>query len=64
MYSRYSALVGTMALSFQVLVLEPWHVRISKEVSELKELCRTITDDRHNVGHDRVGGPSKTATRW
>ena len=37
MYSRYSALVGTLALSFQVLVLEPWHKQISDEIRELKE---------------------------
>ena len=43
MYARYSALVGTMALSFQVLVLEPWHQQIS---SELKELiaCRSSNE--------------------
>jgi hypothetical protein len=38
MYSRYSALVGTLALSFQVLVLEPWHKQISNEIRELKEI--------------------------
>ena len=38
MYSRYSAVIGTMALSFQVLVLEPWHKQISKEIKELKNL--------------------------
>jgi hypothetical protein len=37
MYSRYSALVGTLALSFQILVLEPWHQQISNEIKELKE---------------------------
>jgi hypothetical protein len=37
MYSRYSAVIGTMALSFQVLVLEPWHKEISREIRELKE---------------------------
>jgi hypothetical protein len=26
-----------MALSFQVLVLEPWHQQISNEIRELKE---------------------------
>ena len=38
MYSRYSALVGTLALSFQVLVLEPWHQQISNEINELKKI--------------------------
>jgi hypothetical protein len=37
MYSRYSAFVGTLALSFQVLVLEPWHQQISNEIKELKK---------------------------
>lgn len=37
MYARYSAVIGTMALSFQVLVLEPWHKEISREIRELKE---------------------------
>jgi hypothetical protein len=33
----YAAVVSTMALSFQVFVLEPWHERISDELRELKE---------------------------
>lgn len=33
-----AAVVSTMALSFQVLVLEPWHQRISNELRELKEM--------------------------
>lgn len=37
MYARYSALIGTLALSFQVLVLEPWHKQISDEIRELKK---------------------------
>jgi hypothetical protein len=40
MYSRYSAVIGTMALSFQVLVLEPWHKQISNEIKELKKLIK------------------------
>lgn len=40
MYSRYSAIIGTMALSFQVLVLEPWHKQISNEIKELKKLIK------------------------
>jgi len=38
MYGKYAAVVSTMALSFQVLVLEPWHGEISKEICELKEM--------------------------
>ena len=38
MSGRYAAVVSTIALSFQVLVLEPWHHQISKEIQELKEL--------------------------
>jgi hypothetical protein len=34
----YAAVVSTMALSFQVLVLEPWHQQISNEIRELKEM--------------------------
>jgi hypothetical protein len=37
MYARYSAFIGTMALSFQVLVLEPWHKQISDEIKELRD---------------------------
>jgi len=37
MYARYSAIVSTMALSFQVLVLEPWHQQISNEIQELRK---------------------------
>jgi hypothetical protein len=40
MYSRYSAIIGTMALSFQVLVLEPWHKQISNEIKEMKNLIK------------------------
>lgn len=40
MYARYSAFIGTMAFSFQVLVLEPWHKQISKEIKELKDLLK------------------------
>jgi hypothetical protein len=40
MYARYSAFIGTMALSFQVLVLEPWHKQISDEIKELKDLLK------------------------
>lgn len=42
MYARYSAVVGTMALSFQILVLEPWHEQIS---NELKELIACTSND-------------------
>jgi hypothetical protein len=38
MSGRYAAVVSTMALSFQVLVLEPWHQQISNEIRELKEM--------------------------
>jgi hypothetical protein len=38
--SRYSALVSTMAFSFQVFVLEPWHNQISNELSELKAFLK------------------------
>ncbi len=38
MSGKYAAVVSTMALSFQVLVLEPWHQRISNELRELKEM--------------------------
>jgi len=38
MIGRYAAVISTMALSFQVLVLEPWHGEISKEIRELKEM--------------------------
>jgi len=38
MYGKYAAVVSTMALSFQVLVLEPWHQKISNEIRELKEM--------------------------
>jgi hypothetical protein len=40
MHSRYSAIIGTMALSFQVLVLEPWHKQISNEIKEMKDLIK------------------------
>lgn len=40
MNGRYAAVVSTMALSFQVLVLEPWHGQISKEIRELKEILK------------------------
>jgi len=45
MYARYSAIIGTMALSFQVLVLEPWHKEISREIRELKEHVACKSDD-------------------
>jgi len=45
MYARYSAVIGTMALSFQVLVLEPWHEQISHEIRELKEQVARKSDD-------------------
>ena len=38
--SKYSAVVSTMAFGFQVLVLEPWHHQISKELRELKALVK------------------------
>jgi hypothetical protein len=34
---KYSATIGTIALGFQVFVLEPWHQQISNEIRELKE---------------------------
>jgi hypothetical protein len=34
---KYAATVSTIALGFQVFVLEPWHQRISDELQELKE---------------------------
>lgn len=37
---KYAATVSTIALGFQILVLEPWHQRISDEVRELKEMVR------------------------
>jgi hypothetical protein len=42
MYARYSAIIGTMALSFQVLVLEPWHQQISNEIRELKKSMKKV----------------------
>jgi hypothetical protein len=36
MSGRYAAVVSTLAFSFQVLVLEPWHQQISNEIRELK----------------------------
>lgn len=38
MHRWYAATVATMGLTFQVLVLEPWHKRISDEIRELKEM--------------------------
>ena len=40
MSGKYAAVVSTMALSFQILVLEPWHGQISKEIRELKEILK------------------------
>lgn len=42
MYARYSAIIGTIALSFQVLVLEPWHQQISYEIRELKKSMKKV----------------------
>jgi len=38
--SKYAAVVSTLAFGFQVLVLEPWHQQISKEIRELKEMVK------------------------
>jgi hypothetical protein len=38
MHRWYAAAVATTGLAFQVLVLEPWHQRISDEIRELKEM--------------------------
>jgi hypothetical protein len=34
---KYAATISTIALGFQVFVLEPWHQQISNEIRELKE---------------------------
>lgn len=39
--NKYAATVSTMALCFQVFVLEPWHQQISNEIRELKETLKT-----------------------
>lgn len=36
----YAATVSTIALGFQVFVLEPWHQQISNEIRELKEILK------------------------
>ena len=56
MYARYSAVIGTMALSFQVLVLEPWHKQISRELKELA--ARKIDDSNPARVHSETGPKS------
>jgi hypothetical protein len=36
----YPAVISTLAFSYQVFVLEPWHQRISDELHELKEAVK------------------------
>jgi hypothetical protein len=38
---KYAATVSTIALCFQVLVLEPWHQQISNEIRELKDMTKS-----------------------
>jgi hypothetical protein len=58
MYARYSALVGTMALSFQVFVLEPWHKQISNELKELAA-CTSNDADSKSVHSKPVSASPK-----
>jgi hypothetical protein len=44
MHRWYSATVATMALTFQILVLEPWHKRISDEIRDLKSQVASLRD--------------------
>jgi len=44
MYKWYPAVVGTLAFGFQVLVLEPWHKRISDEIRDLKSQVASLRD--------------------
>lgn len=40
MIRYYAAAVSTIALGFQVFVLEPWHQQISNEIRELKKILK------------------------
>ena len=34
-----SVVIGACALTFQVFVLYPWHIELSKEFSDLQNAC-------------------------
>ena len=51
--SKCAAVVSTLALSFQIFVLEPWHAQISKEINELtRKIQSSNTNELRRVSSD------------
>jgi hypothetical protein len=62
-FSITNFLIATSALSFQVFVLYPWHMKLDDDFAELrKENMRMVKmlERRYNQSAERVGQTSKS----